>query len=98
MSARRKAEDLITQGRVLVNGRKVTELGSKVDPAKDEVKVDGVLVQAQEHVYFVLNKPKGCVSTVSDPEGRPTVMQLGPRDDTASDPIGRDGFEVAHVA
>jgi len=77
IASRRKAEELITQGRVSVNGQTVTELGSKADLTSDHIKVDGKLLQGVErHVYVLLNKPKGYVTTVSDPEGRPTVMDL----------------------
>ncbi len=77
IASRRKAEELIAQGRVSVNGHVVTELGSKADPARDHVKVDGKLLRGPERsVYLLLNKPKGYVTTVSDPEGRPTVMDL----------------------
>jgi 23S rRNA pseudouridine2605 synthase len=77
ISSRRKAEELITQGRVSVNGQTVTELGSKADIERDHIKVDGKLLQgAERHVYLLLNKPKGYVTTVTDPERRPTVMDL----------------------
>jgi 23S rRNA pseudouridine2605 synthase len=77
IASRRKAEELISAGHVKVNGTVVTELGSKADPDVDHIRVDGKLLQgAQHHVYLVLNKPKGYVTTVSDPEKRPTVMQL----------------------
>jgi 23S rRNA pseudouridine2605 synthase len=77
IASRRKAEELISAGRVTVNGAVVKELGSKADPERDHIKVDGKLLRAPErHVYIVLNKPKGYVTTVSDPEGRPTVMEL----------------------
>src|SRR5215471_7619313 len=77
IASRRKAEELITQGRVTVNGAVVTELGSKADPQRDHVKVDGKLLRGPErNVYLLLNKPKGYVTTVSDPERRPTVMDL----------------------
>ncbi|MBV9484100.1 MAG: rRNA pseudouridine synthase [Acidobacteria bacterium] len=77
IASRRKAEELIASGRVAVNGQTVTELGSKADPARDHIRVDGKLLPARERpVYVLVNKPKGYVSTVSDPEGRPTVMSL----------------------
>lgn len=77
IASRRKAEELITQGRVAVNGHTTTELGSKADPEHDHIKVDGkALRPAERHIYLLLNKPKGYVTTVSDPEGRPTVMDL----------------------
>ena len=77
IASRRKAEQLIAAGRVTVNGKVVTELGSKADPATDTITVDGKPLQAaQRPIYLMLNKPKGYVTTTSDPEGRPTVMQL----------------------
>jgi 23S rRNA pseudouridine2605 synthase len=77
IASRRKAEQLIAAGRVTLNGKIVTELGTKADPSTDTITVDGKPLQRpQRFVYFLLNKPKGYVTTVSDPEGRPTVMQL----------------------
>jgi 23S rRNA pseudouridine2605 synthase len=77
VSSRRKAEQLILEGRVTLNGAVVTELGTKADPEADYIKVDGKRVGAPERlVYLAMNKPKNCVTTVSDPEGRETVMQL----------------------
>ncbi len=76
VTSRRKAEELILAGRVTVNGQVVKELGSKADPARDHIKVDGKLLRRPpEHVYLMLNKPRNCVTTLEDPEGRPTVMQ-----------------------
>lgn len=77
IASRRKAEELITGGLVSVNGQTVTELGTKADPAVDSIKVNGRLLGgAERHVYLLLHKPKGHVTTVSDPEGRPTVLDL----------------------
>jgi 23S rRNA pseudouridine2605 synthase len=77
VASRRKAEELISAGRVSVNGETVTELGSKADLAVDRVKVDGRVLSAPDrYVYFVLHKPKNCVSTVRDPEGRQTIMSF----------------------
>jgi 23S rRNA pseudouridine2605 synthase len=77
VASRRKAEELMVQGRVTVNGTAITELGSKADLERDHIKVDGTLLRPpKRHVYIALNKPKGCVTTVSDPEGRETVMHL----------------------
>ena len=77
VASRRKAEELITSGRVQVNGKMVTELGTKADAEQDHIRVDGKLLRGPErYSYIVLNKPKGYVTTVSDPEKRPTVMDL----------------------
>ena len=90
LASRRKAEELITQGRVTVNGHTMTELGSKADLSTDHVKVDGKLLRGPErHVYLLLNKPKGYVTTVSDPEGRPTVMDLVKNAGARIYPVGR---------
>jgi 23S rRNA pseudouridine2605 synthase len=77
VASRRKAELLITEGRVSVNGETVSVLGSKADIESDSIKVDGRLLHKPKRlIYLALNKPKGCVTTVSDPEGRETVMHL----------------------
>ncbi len=77
LTSRRKAEQIILEGRVSVNGEVVSKLGSKADPDRDKIRVDGRLMKpVTQHVYLLLNKPVGYVSTVSDPEHRPTVMTL----------------------
>jgi 23S rRNA pseudouridine2605 synthase len=77
VASRRQSEELIRQGRVAVNGRVVTELGTKIDPARDEIRVDGRNIRlAQQHVYIVLNKPRGTLSTMQDPRGRRALGDL----------------------
>src|SRR3954454_18177891 len=77
VASRRLSEELITQGRVSVNGKTVTELGTRADPGVDEIKVDGRRIKNdQRRRYILLNKPRGYITTRSDPEGRPTVMDL----------------------
>jgi 23S rRNA pseudouridine2605 synthase len=77
ITSRRKAEEMIRQGRVSVNGRTITELGSKADAAADHIKVDGKLLPRAGHRFTILlNKPAGVVSTVNDPQGRETVISL----------------------
>jgi len=77
IASRRKAEELITSGNVQVNGTVITELGTKADVEADHIRVNGKLLQRElRHVYLLLNKPKGYVTTVNDPEKRPTVMDL----------------------
>src|ERR1700722_7988803 len=77
IASRRKSEQIMQEGRVTVNGAVVTELGSKADLDRDHVKVDGK--RARNHtdlIALALHKPKNVITTVSDPEGRPTVMEL----------------------
>lgn len=77
VASRREAERLIQAGRVSINGRVVTVLGTKADPLRDEVRVDGDVVGRPERpVYYLLHKPRGTVCTARDPEGRPTVLDL----------------------
>lgn len=77
VASRRACEEMIAAGRVTVNGVVVRELGTKADLDVDAIAVDGKRIErAEKLVYFLLNKPKGYVTTVSDPEGRPTVMDL----------------------
>ncbi len=77
VASRRKAEEMILEGRVRVNGTVVTEMGTKADLDRDHIKVDGKLIRpAKNLVYIAMNKPKGIMTTTSDPEGRETVMDL----------------------
>lgn len=91
VASRRKAEELIVQGRVKVNNEVVTEMGIKVDPLNDIVEVDGNVIDllAVQQFYLVLNKPRGYVSTVSDPEGRKTVLDLCKGINARIFPVGR---------
>jgi 23S rRNA pseudouridine2605 synthase len=90
VASRRKAEEMIEQGRVAVNGKVVTTLGTKADLGRDHIRVDGKLLQGAERLrYFVLNKPRGFVTTVKDPEGRPTVMQFFDKMRERLYPVGR---------
>jgi len=90
IASRRKAEELIQSGAVSVNGQIVTTLGSKADPERDHIRVQGKLLRgAERHVYLLMNKPKGYVTTVRDPEGRPTVMDLVAGIGARLYPVGR---------
>lgn len=95
-ASRRGSEDLMTAGRVRVNDVVVTELGAKVDPAVDRVTVDGVSVTiADAPVYLALHKPAGVVTTMSDPQGRPTVASFVPvKDHPGLFPVGRLDFDT----
>ncbi|HZI50736.1 MAG TPA: S4 domain-containing protein, partial [Terriglobia bacterium] len=76
IASRRKAEEIIEQGRVTVNGKVVTELGTRADSATDAIRVDGKRIRISSHfIYVLLNKPKNVMSTSSDPQDRPTVME-----------------------
>ncbi len=77
VASRRQSEQLILAGKVKVNGHVVTELGTKVDPKTDHITVDGKPLQGKEqHVYYILNKPRGYITTAADERGRKTVIQL----------------------
>ena len=98
IASRRHAEELITSGKVTVNGKVTTELGSKADPDKDHVKVNGKLInpqlKAREKTYILLNKPRGYLSSVSDLEGRPVVVELLPPSLGKLHPVGRLDFNT----
>ena len=90
IASRRRAEEMIVAGRVMVNGQVVTQLGSKADLGRDHIRVDGKLLHgAERHRYFMLNKPRGYVTTVSDPEHRPTVMEFFSKAKERVYPVGR---------
>jgi 23S rRNA pseudouridine2605 synthase len=94
LASRRTAETLIAQGRVSVNGRTITELGTKADPDADDIRVDGRRVRAaQRKRYILLNKPRGYVTTRSDPGKRPTVMDLLKRVKEYVYPVGRLDYD-----
>lgn len=97
LTSRRAAEDLITAGRVRVNGRIMMELGAKADPRKDRIEVDGTRLVAEPFVYIVLHKPKNVVSTLRDPEGRPTVADYVRGAGARVYPIGRLDFATSGV-
>ncbi|HYE13070.1 MAG TPA: pseudouridine synthase [Pyrinomonadaceae bacterium] len=98
LASRRHAEELIEAGHVTVNGEVVREPGTKADPARDHIKVRGRLINpllaGREKVYVLLNKPRGYLSSVSDPEGRPLVTDLVPHSLGRLHPVGRLDFNT----
>lgn len=97
IASRRHAEELIKAGEVTVNGRVVTELGSKANPDKDHIKVRNRLINpllGREKLYVLLNKPKGYLSSAQDPEGRPLVTDLIPPSLGRLHPVGRLDFNT----
>lgn len=90
LASRRKAEELIREGRVTVDGETVTEMGVRVDPESQKIECDGQSVTTREQkVYILLNKPAGFLSTVQDPQGRPIVTDLLPNIKERVYPVGR---------
>ena len=98
IASRRHAEELITSGKVTINGAVIKELGTKADPDKDHIKVNGKLInpqlKAREKVYVLLNKPRGYLSSVSDQDGRPLVVELLPASLGKLHPVGRLDFNT----
>jgi len=95
IASRRAAEGLILDGRVSVNGRVVTELGSRADPTRDEIRVDGRRLEfSKARLVLLLYKPRGCVTTLSDPQGRPTVKDLLPSTGERLFPVGRLDYDA----
>lgn len=93
IASRRAAEEMIRAGRISINGKVNTELGVKVDPARDRVEVDGKLVGAVESVWIALHKPPGYVVSRHDPQGRPTIYELIPAEYAGLFHVGRLDFE-----
>src|ERR687884_607671 len=98
LASRRHAEELIAAGEVTVNGQVVKEPGTKADPARDHIKVRGRLINpllgAREKLYVLLNKPRGYLTSLADPEGRPLVTELVPKSLGKLHPVGRLDFNT----
>lgn len=95
VASRRQSEDLIVQGRVTVNGKKVTELGVKVNPEEDIILVDNKPInETEKKVYYMLHKPAGYISSAKDPHGRATVLDLLPGVRERIYPVGRLDYET----
>ncbi|MCX4746002.1 rRNA pseudouridine synthase [Kitasatospora sp. NBC_01287] len=97
MGSRRACEELIEQGRVEVNGSRVTEQGRRVDPESDEIKVDGLTVATQSYLFFALNKPAGVVSTMEDPDGRQCLGDYVTNRETRLFHVGRLDTETEGI-
>ncbi len=91
ITSRRKAEDYIVQGRVAVNGMTITELGTKVDPSSDAVEVDGHAIDlaSVKKIYILMHKPRGYITTLDDPQGRKTILDLCQTVSERIYPVGR---------
>ncbi|WP_405678705.1 rRNA pseudouridine synthase [Streptomyces sp. NBC_01511] len=97
MGSRRACEELIEQSRVEVNGEIVVEQGMRVDPHRDEIKVDGLTVATQSHLFFALNKPAGVVSTMGDPDGRQNLGDYVTNRETRLFHVGRLDTETEGI-
>jgi 23S rRNA pseudouridine2605 synthase len=92
VASRRASEEIITAGRVTLNGKVVQELGTKVDPEHDRVQVDGRPIRVKRKVYLALNKPRGLVCSRNDEQGRPTIFDLLPKEWSHLHSVGRLDF------
>jgi 23S rRNA pseudouridine2605 synthase len=99
VASRRKADEMIAEGRISINGKQVRELGFKVPPGTKGIEIDGVPLErsAARKLYFVLNKPRGVVTTLRDPEGRPTVADLLSGIKERVYPVGRLDYDAEGV-
>lgn len=97
VASRRRAEELISAGRVRVAGQVVTTLGLRVDPARDTIEVDGRRVSAEPLAYVLFHKPRGVVSTMSDPAGRPALADYMKDVGVRVVPVGRLDFQTSGV-
>lgn len=97
VASRRRAEVLIKEGKVRINGRVVSELGAKANPYKDKIEVNGKRLASQAPVYYVLNKPRGMVSTLRDPEGRASLAELVRSITERVYPVGRLDYHTSGV-
>ncbi|SDG85109.1 23S rRNA pseudouridine2605 synthase [Aneurinibacillus thermoaerophilus] len=95
VASRRKCEELIAAGRVKVNGEVIRTLGFKADPERDEIEVDGQKIVLEKHVYFLLNKPVGYITSVTDPQGRKTVLDLMEHVKERIYPVGRLDYDTS---
>lgn len=93
VASRRKSEELIQTGRVKVNGKVIKELGTQVS-RQDRISVDDVIIEREQPVYYLLNKPRGVVSSVSDDKGRKTVLDLFPNVEQRIYPVGRLDYDT----
>ncbi len=96
ITSRRKAEELILQGRVTVNSRTITDLAFKIDPGKDEISLDGEKIKSRKPLYYLLNKPAGVVTTTSDEKDRKTVVDLIKTNERIY-PVGRLDYNTTGV-
>lgn len=95
VASRRHCEELIVQGKVQVNGQVVRELGTRVDPDRDRIVVNGRPIRAEQHVYLMLNKPTGVITSVSDPQGRRVVTDLLKGQKERVYPVGRLDYNTS---